>query len=296
MTGFADSGTLAIWYSRIDAEDIARSARNQKVRSDAKRAIDKARSRDSLQALSKLAETVDGTLRIATKPPIVVALRDHPLAANVDEAAFREVVRTSLDRYRATLAPDRRVLLDRFRLVDIAHKVVGVGSVGTVCLIVLLVGRDDGDPLFLQAKQAVPSVLEGHLPRSRYRNPGQRVVEGQRLMQAASDIFLGWMKATGPQERTFYWRQLRDGKWSAVIEELGPALLADYAGLCGRTLARAHARSADPIAIASYIGRSDALDRSMAAFAERYADQNERDHEAFEQAIADGRIAAVDGL
>ena len=197
--------------------------------------------------------------------------------------------------YRATLQDDRRHLLERFEVVDMARKVVGVGSVGTRAFIVLLQGRDQHDPLFLQVKEATASVLEDHLPKSRYKQPGERVVQGQRLMQAASDIYLGWTKGVRGN-RYLYWRQLRDMKGSVDVESMLPAALAFYARLCGWTLARAHARSGDPVAIAAYLGKKDRFDQSIADFSERYADQNERDYEAFIEAIRTGRLTAVEGL
>ena len=197
--------------------------------------------------------------------------------------------------YRATLEDDRRHLLERFQIVDIARKVVGVGSVGTRAFIVLLQGRDEQDPLFLQVKEATRSVLEDYLPKSRYHQPGERVVRGQRMMQAASDILLGWTKGV-ETNRYLYWRQLRDMKGSAVIETMVPAGLEFYARFCGQTLARAHARSGDPVAIAAYLGKKDKFDRSITDFSERYADQNERDYEAFSQAVRTGRLQAVEGV
>ena len=197
--------------------------------------------------------------------------------------------------YRATLEDDRRHLLERFELVDVARKVVGVGSVGTRAYIALLQGRDQQDPLFLQVKEATRSVLEDHLPKSRYKQPGERVVRGQRMMQAASDIYLGWTK--GAEENRFlYWRQLRDMKGSAVIEAMVPTGLEFYGHICGQTLARAHARSGDPIAIAAYLGKKDRFEKSIADFSERYADQNERDYEAFCAAVSSGRIQAIEGV
>ena len=197
--------------------------------------------------------------------------------------------------YRETLQDDRRFLLERFEIVDMARKVVGVGSVGTRAFIVLLQGRDEHDPLFLQVKEATASVLEDHLPKSRYKQPGERVVQGQRMMQAASDIYLGWTK--GAQAgRYLYWRQLRDMKGSATVELMTPTALGFYAGQCGWTLARAHARSGDPIAISAYLGKSDEFDQSVTDFSERYADQNERDFEAFIQAIRSGRLEAIEGV
>ena len=197
--------------------------------------------------------------------------------------------------YRVTLQPDRRELLERFEVVDMARKVVGVGSVGTRAFIVLLQGRDQQDPLFLQVKEATTSVLEDHLPKSRYAQPGERVVQGQRMMQAASDIFLGWTKGV-EANRYLYWRQLRDMKGSAVVETMAPPVMAFYGQICGRTLARAHARSGDPIAIAAYLGKKDRFDKSITDFSERYADQNEQDYEAFVAAIRSGRLEAVEGL
>jgi uncharacterized protein (DUF2252 family) len=201
------------------------------------------------------------------------------------------MVRDQFRAYRATLPDDRRKLLERFQIVDMARKVVGVGSVGTRAFIVLLQGRDQHDPLFLQVKEATASVLEGHLRKSRYREPGERVVQGQRMMQAASDPYLGWTK--GEQAgRHLYWRQLRDMKGSALVEQMRPLALEFYARTCGWTLARAHARSGDPVAIAAYLGDSDAFDRSIADFSQRYADQNEQDYEKFVKAIQSGRIEA----
>ena len=207
----------------------------------------------------------------------------------------RNAVEEQFHAYTATLSNDRRQLLDRFTIVDAARKVVGVGSVGTRAFIVLLQGRDNADPLFLQVKEATSSVLEDHLPKSRYNTPGQRVVEGQRILQAASDIFLGWTRRA-PANRYFYWRQLRDMKASAEVELMSPFGMTFYARMCGWTLARAHARSGDPIAIAEYLGTDDTLDNAIADFSARYADQNQLDYDAFVQAIADGRIQAVTGI
>ena len=197
--------------------------------------------------------------------------------------------------YRQTLQDDRRQLLERFEIVDMARKVVGVGSVGTRAFIVLLQGRDEQDPLFLQVKEATASVLEDHLPKSRFEEPGERVVQGQRLMQAASDIYLGWTKGA-ETNRHLYWRQLRDMKGSAVVESMSSVMLGFYAGICGWTLARAHARSGDAVKLAAYLGKSDKFDRSMTDFSERYADQNERDYRAFKKAIQSGRLEAVEGI
>ncbi len=197
--------------------------------------------------------------------------------------------------YRATLQEDRRHLLERFEIVDMARKVVGVGSVGTRAFIVLLQGRDDHDPLFLQVKEATASVLEDHLPKSRFKEPGERVVQGQRLMQAASDIFLGWTKGV-EANRHLYWRQLRDMKGSVLVEMMTPVVLGFYAGICGWTLARAHARSGDAVELAAYLGKSDKFDRSITDLSERYADQNERDYRLFAEAIRSGRLEAIEGV
>ena len=255
----------------------------------------KARTRDSLQALSKLAERVGGRYQIVSQPPAVIPLRDLAprIGLSVDE--LEHVIHEQFRAYRETLQDDRRHLLEKFEIVDMAHKVVGVGSVGTRAFVVLLEGRDQDDPLFLQVKEATASVLEDHLPKSRYRHPGERVVRGQRLMQAASDIFLGWSKGH-EANRHLYWRQLRDMKGSALVESMVPAALTFYAEVCGRTLARAHARSGDPVALSAYIGKKDRFDQAITDFSDRYADQNERDYEAFAAAIRSGRLAAVEDV
>ena len=255
----------------------------------------KARTRDSLQALSKLGELVDGRYRIVSQPPLVIPLRDlegmYGFSADQAQHAIREQFRA----YRATLQDDRRHLLEKFQIIDMARKVVGVGSVGTRAFIVLLQGRDQNDPLFLQVKEATASVLEDHLPKSRYKQPGERVVNGQRMMQAASDIYLGWTK--GEQEnRYLYWRQLRDMKGSAEVESMTPAALGFYARQCAWTLARAHARTGDPIAISAYLGKDDTFDKAIVDFSQRYADQNERDYQAFTDAIRTGRLEAIEGV
>jgi len=208
---------------------------------------------------------------------------------------IQELIHQQFRAYRATLQEDRRRLLERFEIIDMARKVVGVGSVGTRAFIVLLQGRDEQDPLFLQVKEATASVLEDHLPRSKFKQPGERVVQGQRMMQAASDIYLGWTKGV-EDNRYLYWRQLRDMKGSALVESMPPDRMVIYARICGWTLARAHARSGDAIALAAYLGRSDKFDRSITDFSERYADQNDRDFQAFTKAIKSKRLAAVEGL
>jgi uncharacterized protein (DUF2252 family) len=267
----------------------------QKAASTAERSREKARTRDSLQALSKLGEVVDGQVRIVSQPPVVVPMREMAAYYGVSPEGIDEAIRTQYEGYRASLPDDRRHLLEQFRIVDVARKVVGVGSVGTRAFIALLQGRDDADPLFLQVKEATASVLEEHLPASRYEQHGERVVQGQRLMQAASDIYLGWTRGAD-RDRHFYWRQLRDMKGSPLVEAMTPVGLTFYARVCGWTLARAHARSGDSVAIAAYLGKSDAFDRSMLAFSERYADRTERDYEEFAKAIRSGRLRAMEGV
>jgi uncharacterized protein (DUF2252 family) len=207
----------------------------------------------------------------------------------------QDMLHSQFRDYRSTLQDDRRHLLERFEIIDMARKVVGVGSVGTRAFIILLQGRDDQDPLFLQVKEATRSVLEDHLPRSRYRNPGERVVRGQRMMQASSDIFLGWTKGV-QANRFLYWRQLRDMKGSALVDSMSAVVMEYYAGMCGWTLARAHARSGDPVAMTSYLGDGDEFDKSITDFSQRYADQNEIDYQAFVAAVRSGRIPAVEGI
>ena len=252
----------------------------------------KAHTRNSDQALSKLGEEVDGRYRIASVPPVIVPARDLHTAYGIKPGELEDVVFDLFRDYRSTLRPDVRQLLERFEIIDWARKVVGVGSVGTRAFIVLLQGRDRGDPLFLQVKEATRSVLEGPLRKSAYRQPGERVVQGQRLMQASSDIFLGWSKGV-QADRYYYWRQLRDMKGSALVELMAPATLAFYARTCGWTLARAHARSGDAVSIAAYLGDDDAFDTSITDFSERYAAQNEQDFEDFTNAISTHRIEAI---
>jgi uncharacterized protein (DUF2252 family) len=309
MAGFAAMGTMAIWYAHLDEDEIlsamrsaAKASKTKKGAKAAKRAektgqktIAKARTRDSLQALSKLGEVVDGHYRIVSQPPIVVPMRDLEATYGLSADQVERVLHEQFRAYRATLRDDQRRLLERFELVDVARKVVGVGSVGTRAFIGLLQGRDQHDPLFLQVKEATASVLEGPLPKSRYRQHGQRVVDGQRMMQAASDIYLGWTKGVDVN-RHYYWRQLRDMKGSADVEAMVPVGLSFYAGICGWTLARAHARSGDPIAIAAYLGEDDQFDRSISDFSQRYADQNEQDYQAFAKAIRSGRLEALEGV
>jgi uncharacterized protein (DUF2252 family) len=283
-----------------------RAARQEKVdrqqekeaktaRKRAEKTIAKAHTRDSLQALSKLGELVNGKYQIVSQPPIVVPLRDLYAAYKLSPNEISKALHEQFRAYRATLQDDRRRLLERFEFVDMARKVVGVGSVGTRAFIVLLQGRDAQDPLFLQVKEATASVLEPYVRKSRYRQHGERVVQGQRLMQAASDIYLGWTKGLDVR-RNFYWRQLRDMKGSALVEAMVPLGLTYYAQICGWTLARAHARSGDPVAIAEYLGGSEAFDKAITDFSERYADQNEQDYTEFVNAVKSGRLEAVEGV
>jgi uncharacterized protein (DUF2252 family) len=296
---FAAMRNLDLWYSRIDVENVIRDLRSRATGEQRKRMernLEKTRTKDSMKAFAKLTEVVDGEARIRSDPPLLV-----PIAELVEDGqadAVHESLRGLIRQYRRTLAGDRRRLLERFRYVDAARKVVGVGSVGTRAWVVLLLGRDNDDPLFLQAKEAQASVLEPFLGKSAFANHGQRVVEGQRLMQAASDVLLGWLHTTGLDgiERDFYIRQLWDAKGSALVELMEPDGLEAYAGLCGWSLAKAHARSGDAIAIGSYLGSGDVFDRAMAEFAELYADQNERDYDALKQAVASGRISIETGL
>ena len=225
---------------------------------------------------------------------MIVPSRDLPATYHYSVQEIEHIVHEQFRAYRATLRDDQRHLLERFEVIDMARKVVGVGSVGARAFIVLLQGRDQQDPLFLQVKEATRSVLEDHLPKSRYHQPGERVVQGQRMMQAASDIYLGWTKGT-EDNRYLYWRQLRDMKVSATVETMGPGVLAGYAQFCAQTLARAHARSGDPVAIAAYLGKKDRFDQSIADFSKRYADQNEQDYQAFREAIRTGRLQAIEG-
>ncbi|HKG02866.1 MAG TPA: DUF2252 domain-containing protein [Conexibacter sp.] len=299
MRALADRRTLDVWYARVDEQELARQVRalnGKAALARFERGTARARHKDSTRAFAKLVQRVDGHPRIAADPPLIVPLRDllpHEQAADY-EAGMAKLIAA----YRATLPADRRVLLDRFQFADMAHKVVGVGSVGTRAWILLMLGRDDEDPLFLQCKEAQTSVLAPYAGASRFANQGRRVVEGQRLMQATSDIFLGWIRTTGldGRERDFYVRQLWDWKVSADVEAMEPETLAAYGRLCGGTLARAHARCGDAIAIAAYLGSGDACDRAIADYSEAYAEQNERDHQALVDAIDSGRIEAQTGV
>jgi uncharacterized protein (DUF2252 family) len=308
MTEFAEMRTMDIWYAHLSEQDL-RGAMDAAVGSakgadrkqataaqkSAEKTARKAHTRDSMQALSKLAERVDGRYQIVSQPPVVIPLRDLAKSRGYSVDELEQMVHEQFRAYRETLQDDRRELLERFEWVDMARKVVGVGSVGTRAFIVLLQGRDDQDPLFLQVKEASASVLEDHLPKSVYAQPGERVVQGQRRMQAASDILRGLTKGA-EADRFLYWRQLRDMKGSAVVEAMAPATLAFYARVCGATLARAHARSGDAVAVAAYLGTKAKFDESISDFSERYADQNEQDFQAFCEAVGSGRLAAVTGI
>jgi uncharacterized protein (DUF2252 family) len=299
MREFASMRNLDVWYSSLQVREglpELQAVLKKKDLKEAGRLVDKARTKDSIQALDTLTHVVDGEPRIVSDPPLIVPVEELLTA---DQAAtFMERFHGLLRTYRRSLRGDRRHLLEDFRFVHMAHKVVGVGSVGTRAWIILMLGRDEADPLFLQAKEAQDSVLAPFVGKSHFANQGQRVVEGQRLMQAASDIFLGWERAEGlsGDTRDFYIRQLRDWKGSWPSEGMDPRVMSAYGRMCGRTLARAHARSGDRIAIAAYLGASDVFDRSISEFAEAYAEQNERDYQALKDAAAGGRVVAKTGV
>jgi uncharacterized protein (DUF2252 family) len=298
MAEFAIMRNLEVWYARLDADAVFAAVEKglgEKLSQRPRKAIAKARTRDSDRALGKLTRLANGTRSIVSYPPLIVPIGE--LFSRVERLELEAVVRQALRDYSTTLSDSSRALFDRYQLVEVARKVVGVGSVGTRCWIALFLGNDDDDPLFLQIKQAEASVLERFTGRSRYHNHGQRVVAGQKLMQSASDIFLGWTTAPGEDrvKRDYYIRQLSDWKGSLVIEDMFPGGMALYGAVCGWTLARAHARSADRIAIAAYLGKSAVFDDAIAAFARTYADQNDRDYDALVAAVRGGRIAAVRG-
>ncbi|GAA2154527.1 DUF2252 domain-containing protein [Nocardioides koreensis] len=311
MADFSTMRTLDVWYAHVTEADLrqavagllGREVKKKNLKGKEARKLEKrfdknaekARSRDSLQALTKLTEVVDGERRIVSTPPVVVPARELFATYGLDPGLEEGIIVSQFREYRSTLQHDRRQLLERFEVVDWARKVVGVGSVGTRAFIVLLRGRGEDDPLFLQIKEASRSVLEGPSRRSEFRQAGERVVQGQRLMQASSDIFLGWTRGV-EADRYFYWRQLRDMKGSALVEQMPAGGMTLYGKLCGWTLARAHARSGDPVAIAAYLGEDDAFDRAVTDFSERYADQNERDFEQFAEAVRSGRIEATEGV
>ena len=296
MRELAKASNLDVWYAQLDVEKILDRLREQQDHQQVKSVVQsaaKARTKDSLKAFSKLTTEVDGERRIVSDPPLIVPLRDLAEIAGVPPERMIDALHDLFRRYRRTLLPDRRHLLEQFRWTDVARKVVGVGSVGTRCWIALLDGRDADDPLFLQVKEANASVLEPYLGKSKYGNHGQRVVLGQRLMQSASDIFLGWVHAEETLDgvpRDFYFRQLWDWKASVDLDTIVPRGLEIYGDVCGFLLARAHARSGDRVAISSYLGKSDAFERALLEFATAYADQNERDHAALRKAATEGRI------
>ncbi len=296
MRGFAGQPFLDVWYAHLDIEPAFGAFRSQlkaKRFKAAEAMLAKAHTSDSTKALGKLTTVVEGRRQIISDPPMIVPIEE--VFADVQADAIYELLRTVLGKYGRTLQSDRRHLLEQFTLVQVARKVVGVGSVGTRAWIVLMDAGDGDEPLFLQAKEAQPSVLAQYAGRSRYTNQGERVVAGQHLQQAQSDIFLGWTRVTAPDgvDRDFYVRQLKDWKFSLPIEQMLPEGMTVYAGLCGWTLARAHARSGDRIALAAYLGGSGKFDQAIADFAETYADQNELDYAALQGAVKDGRAEAT---
>ncbi len=303
MGEFATQSNLGVFYANADADQIVQRFRNQltsRQRARVAEGIAKARSRDSMQALDKLCRIVDGRPQIVADPPLIVPLSSM-LPADIDASGLESELTGLIEGYKRTLLADRRYLLDQYetKLADIARKVVGVGSVGTRCWIMLMLGRDESDPLFLQMKEAGPSVLSEFAGQSKFTNQGQRVVAGQRLMQAASDAFLGWQRLSPAPDgvtRDFYVRQLRDWKFSLDTQTMVPSGIKYFGELCGWTLARAHARSGDRIAIAAYLGRSDAFDKAVAEFAVQYADLNERDYAALDDAAKSGRVLAQRGV
>jgi uncharacterized protein (DUF2252 family) len=299
MARFAEMRAIDIWYTRLDAESILHRFSAEMTGKSKKRMqanLAKMRTKDSLRALAKLCRVVDGELRIIGDPPLVTPIED--VLPGAEQAHLEETIRRMIHTYRRSLPRDRRRLLESYRYVHAARKVVGVGSVGARAWILLLLGRDDNDPLFLQFKEAQPSVLEPFLGKSAFAQHGQRVVEGQRMMQAAADILLGWERvvAIDGETKDFYIRQLWDSKGSAEVEVMRPAGLTAYGVICGWTLARAHARSGDAVAISAYLGTGETFDRAMASFAETYADQNERDYRALQEAAESGRIAVETGI
>jgi uncharacterized protein (DUF2252 family) len=310
MAKLATMRDLDVWYARLDIEAVLREIGGSlglaggkgsdrtatKVQARAEKQLAKAKTRDSMQALDKLTEVVDGHTRFVNTPPLIVPIED--LLPQAEAAELSERFDVLLGSYRTTLQSDRQHLLGQFHYAGIARKGVGVGSVGTRAWVILMLGSDGQDPLLLQAKEAQTSVLAEFAGPSQYANQGERVVAGQHLMQASSDIFLGWDQVVGIDgvQRDFYIRQLRDWKGSAEVDQMVPEGMLAYGRLCGWTLARAHARSGDRIAIASYLGTSSAFDVALGTFAESYADQNERDYDALLAAIADGRVVAEQGI
>jgi uncharacterized protein (DUF2252 family) len=299
MRAFAGQHFMDVWYAHLDVEDAISEFKSQLKATRVKatqKMMAKAHTQDSMKAMSKLTTEADGRRRIISDPPLIEPVEE--VFPDVQAGQIYKLLRKVLGRYQRTLQSDRRHLVEYFTLVQLARKVVGVGSVGTRAWIALMEGGDGTEPLILQAKEAQTSVLAAYCGRSQYSNQGERVVAGQHLMQAESDIFLGWTRVTAPEgaERDFYIRQLKDWKLSAPIEEMLPAGMRTYARMCGWTLARAHARSGDRVALAAYLGGSAAFDHAIAEFAEAYADQNERDHAALQAAVKEGRIQAATDL
>ncbi len=303
MRRFATMKNLEVWYAHMDIESVMQGDLGSQLKPKQLKRTDKelakARTKDSMSAFKKLTHVVDGEARIVAQPPLIVPIDDLAEEEGIDRDQTFDLLNEVFRSYRSTLEHDRRVLLEEFRLTDFARKVVGVGSVGTRCWIALLLGLDGQDPLFLQLKQADSSALERFLGPSEFKNHGERCVDGQRLMQASSDIFLGWVhvpEGEGAPPCDYYFRQLKDWKGSAEIEQMDPKDLADYGRLCGWALARAHACSGDRVAIAAYLGKSDVFDRAIVEFSHAYAEQNERDHKALVKAVASGEIIAEQGL
>ncbi|MBK1787052.1 DUF2252 domain-containing protein [Prauserella cavernicola] len=300
IRGFAASTALAVWYAHADVDTVRAMYADQigaGRRRKLARNVARAHTKDNLGALRRFASVTDGRLRINPDPPLIERMEDLAGAEHQDPDQLWAQLIGVVKAYRGSLEPERRALLDRYRVVDMAHKVVGVGSVGTRCWMVLLLGNDESDPLFLQAKEAGRSVLAPYAGASRYGNEGRRVVVGQRLMQTVSDVFLGWVRVEGFDGRTrdFYVRQLRDWKGSAETEGMKPAALQVYGRLCAWTLARAHARTGDVVALAAYLGSRSVFEEAIASFASAYADQNEKDHTELLSAITAGKIAAIAG-
>jgi len=296
MLALADMRELDLWYAETCVNDASIASVDSTFRHEIRRTAAKAKSRNHLQALAQVTRLVDGRRRLASDPPLLVPIEE--LVGEAEAHAHERHMGALIRTYVQSLDAHRRVLVNRFRYLGMARKVVGVGSVGTRVWIVLMVGRDDNDPLLMQVKEAQPSVLECYLSPSVYENAGERVVVGQRLMQATGDILLGWLHAIGPDghEGDYYVRQLRDWKGSANVESMNAKMLAAYGRSCGEVLARAHARTGDRIAIASYLGKGDQADRALVHYAAAYADQNDRDYQALREAIAGGRLTAKYGV
>ena len=285
MAEYSQTRVLDVWYSHIDLEDLIASIPDKKARRRERKRLAAVQARNVVEHdFPKLVEVTGQGPVIKDNPPLIF----HPQDETREHMLAR--ARMAFSEYRESIQEDRRALLDRFELKDIAVKVVGVGSVGTNCFVMLLMASDR-DPLFLQVKQARASVLEAYAGKSIYANQGQRVVNGYRLMQSASDIFLGWTE--GKLGRHFYVRQLRDMKITMLVELFSPAAMTEYAKVCGWALARAHARSTSPAQISGYLGKSDTFDKAIAKFSLAYADQSERDHALLEKAVRSGRVEVL---